>query len=222
LNEVEKFKSGSHVLPRWQMRLTKDNGQNRKIENNSIINNQRDLITESWCSQCEKTFAVLDGIGANFFRDKYAFIRDYKTVQDGIPVEFESHDNSNFEDVKRFIESVIVRYYLHHLTQNLRLENAEFFERALNSYHEKRPVYVLIFNIVPLKTCTMEPLAEGNCVLFVINGYLIQVYETLEALGPELLACQGDEIFIPKITDPRHSFIQNLADTVGRVKLKKN
>ena len=50
LEDVPQFKTNSHIIPKWALVRTKENGRNLSIAHGKVSKNQKDLMTESWCS----------------------------------------------------------------------------------------------------------------------------------------------------------------------------
>ena len=59
LNLVFEFKPNCHIIPKWALDLTKEDGKNFSINSIKSGVNQKDLVAKSWCEECEKGFAGL-------------------------------------------------------------------------------------------------------------------------------------------------------------------
>jgi hypothetical protein len=156
LKNVATFKGGSHVIPRWLMKLAKaDLGYFCSIENGQILNKQSDIRTQFWCEECENKFARLDAFGANFFRDRRYFVQEVVTEHYGLPTLFELHRGDHFPEVKSFIESLVIRHYLYCIEQNFSKQKMELFEKQLFSYRAGDPVHIRIVNMAALRGTVM-------------------------------------------------------------------
>lgn len=115
LQFVEKLKSGSHVIPKWAMKMTKQRGRYvslvlKKNYEPKAARGQSDLICDFWCETCENRFRDDDANGASFFRDKAHIIRemrpDLKTGNAGIEI----HNAEALNNLRSFIIGLFVRY----------------------------------------------------------------------------------------------------------------
>lgn len=134
LKSVSRFKTNSHVMPRWIMRIIKtgQNGRYHKLEQDRVSTKQSDDMGEFVCRECEDRFTEDDTFSASFFRDsRFLIARDN---------EVESHSAEGKKGIFRFLISLCLRAHLFHEAKGTRgfLNDlfeplrAIYFHRAIN------------------------------------------------------------------------------------------
>ncbi len=220
LNYVEEFKSGSHVIPRWAMKLSKDSGVNLKIDEKRISKNTQDLIAESWCRECEDEFGRLDSLGALFLRDNKFFVTE-TTANHPIIHGYETHRGEEYYSLNRFLVSIVVRFYLFMKGNNNNIENAALYENILKYYIAKKEVYFLLTNLVDLRNSIQEPHAADEQISFVINGYFVQILTSLDKIDGEYYTFMDNQIYVAQSKGPKHPYVQGLVERYIEIRKTK-
>lgn len=116
LHWVEKFKSGSHVIPRWAMKMTKEGEGSyasldlKQADHPKAIREQSDLICDLWCESCENLFRDDDANGARFFKNKAYIMQDILLDPKFDYIGAEIHEGSALCDLRSFIVSLLIRF----------------------------------------------------------------------------------------------------------------
>lgn len=216
LEYVEKLKSNSHVIPRWALAQTKENGKNLSIAYGKASRNQKDLTTDSWCEKCEKGFANLDSVGASYFRhlstskgSREVNFQHFKYAFQSAAVHFHT---------SMFIYSLAVRFYLHHVTKGLLLREERVFKDLFEKYHNQEKMLIDINDVSKffLTTVKLPAVVKGNIQLM-INGYLVVIRPHISE-DPTRWVEGPKDMQILKVTDPRVPYVKSFFQAMGPIR----
>lgn len=195
LEQVEKFKSNSHIIPRWAMVKTKDRGRNLSIRHGEVSKNQTDLMTESWCENCEYN-------EINFQPFKYTFTTP-----------------GNLYYFSKFLYSVAVRLYLHSLNTDYSLREKEVFKDMFDKYHEDKKMRIDINDVSKFFDTTVKlPAVAKGKIQLMINGYLIVIHPDIYKDAIDWLSGEK-EMLILKVTDPRVPYVKSFFEQMSSKKI---
>ncbi|MNJ96712.1 hypothetical protein D3C87_144430 [compost metagenome] len=197
LQSVEKLKSGSHVIPRWAMKLTKEGGNFASLDLKAkdqpkAKREQDDLVCELWCENCENRFRDDDANGARFFKDRLYVIREMRPAPETGNIGVEIHDAKALGDLRSFIISLFIRcevYASKTLGKSLLGPRFSFYAKAHadGMFDGQNAGLVLMLNSVlgeshssPVKT----RFGNRNCVMMFFCGYSVCLIS--DGRGPEV------------------------------------
>lgn len=112
---VEKFKSNSHIIPKWAYSEIKENGRMIIATPDGVKEGvQKDPKGEFTCENCEKNFAKDDTFSARFFRDRqfYSHTEDAIITARGELAKSEYHHAESRQPLIKFILSLTIRQHL--------------------------------------------------------------------------------------------------------------
>lgn len=204
---VLRLKSGCHVIPRWQIILTKDfNGKYFEISSNKTGSSQTDIKTESWCESCEKVFASLDGYGAIFFRDNPNLL---KIRHESNKYVFNSLEN--YFKFKKFVSSIVIRHHLYALTNHIALiQTGGILNDFYKAYLNKSDIYVELHDMRDFFLSTSGlPIVSQGTIQVVINGFLAVLAVSTES--QKSFPLEEGEILFYKVMDYNHPYVKSLA-----------
>lgn len=203
---VSDLKPKCHVIPKWLTKLAKDNkGRYFEISPKKNGSSGQDIKTKSWCDSCEKEFAVLDGIGAAFFRD-HPWLSEKIT---GEVNKFLFHDQDRYLAVKKFVGSIVVRHYLRALANKLPiLQSENILNDFFKTYLENKDFHIVLHDLRKffLGLSGLPMISQGT-IQVMINGFLVAI--TTEDLD---MLITGKELIIFNITNEKHPYVRSFFD----------
>lgn len=202
------------------MRLTKTNGSYIKIDQNEKSKGTKDIEAQAWCDDCETILSKEDRTGAHFLRDKSTLVNTQSLEKTHFSLEH--HDPKESREIRKFLLSIPMRYYLDKASKREIVEDESLFIKVLNLYKKNLDADILITNFPVIRLANQEPLPDKNSIYYVLAGHLIQIFLDSKLIDKELSAIQMDKIMILKSDDPKHPFIQNLVELYSRTTLPKN
>ena len=109
---VERFKSGSHIMPRGILKRTKTGGRNVKIDlkDKKVAINQSDERSEFWCESCERESALDDAYGIDVLVHRKQGTLNTTRTQRG--VRFKVLEGLDYVRFKKFALSIPIREQL--------------------------------------------------------------------------------------------------------------
>jgi hypothetical protein len=229
--KIEKYKTNSHVIPRWMIiEFTKVKGKNvllNKSENSLYKikeRNQRDLIFDYVCDECEEKFNEDDTFSPQFFREKIGYIGLKNICENNQIYELEEFNSSiNLQlNLKKFIISVIIRYELFLLSIGKRPNLGCYFDTLKEEYLKKNicltkyPMTILKFNGFSegaLSTPYKNRIKGINAICLSFKGYYFTIYFDKRPIpeSQNLFLVKQDKFEIFTFTEEKYSPIKNFA-----------
>lgn len=214
LNQVEKLKSNSHIIPRCLMAPMKEQGSFIAFENNQIISKTQDMKDDIVCNECEVRFGEDDRFAALFYRDANYFL--YKRINPNEPSfgEIEAHHPEAKPKLLSFLVSVAVRGHLHlmksHNYDLLRDERDSIFQMYLDRKIEESRMFATTYRLQEYHQCNSSPARVDyrghKSIIFVIYGYQSLLFlDGRDAPLDHRSANISDELVIPIIEGNNHS-----------------
>lgn len=233
LQSVENLKSGSHVIPKWAMKLTKEGtgtyaSLDFKDENvPKAIRIQSDLICDFWCEACEIRFRNDDANGARFFRNKKYMDRVIKSDLSSGYLGIEIHHSSAVCDLRSFIVSLFLRLdvYSRRIHKKSVLGNRfSFYAKAhADNSLDTDSASLILFRILLLgeshSSSVKIRFGRRNCVKMVFCGY--DIFMISDKRGPEdlefssLISHHG--IFIPVYDGTQLPYINKVFKKIQQI-----
>lgn len=213
---VSELKSGCHVIPRWQSILTKENGKYLEISSDKVGPGQSDIKTKSWCDSCEAEFAVLDGVGACFFRDNFVFS---EKVEERVNI-YRFRDLDTYYKVKKFIGSIIVRHYLYALSNDKPIRQSEsFLNEFYKAYLKKEDICIILHDMRKFfLNASSIPAISQDSIQIMINGCLAVLTLDSRPLGDAPIS--SGELLLYNVTDPELPYVKNFLKILRSLNLK--
>ena len=204
-NLVSEFKPNCHVLPRWALNLTKEDGRNFLISTEKSGLNQSDLKTQSWCQECEKEFAYLDSVGAVFFRDNDKLLATDKSELN----IYRFHDIETYHWVRRFISSIVVRYYLYLLNDRRVYIGESIYNDIFKAYLNDQEIHFVLHDTRKFNWTTSGcPAPAFGTIQLMINGILIVL--TTDMFEKDYYRIKTGEVIVCHVTDPSSPLAKQL------------
>lgn len=207
--QVARFKSNAHVIPRWAMKLTKDNGLYRRLGPLERRIGQEDLTTESWCYDCEDQFAILDNFGANFLKN-HRYLLHPSVATCNRSLFFEAHDLEVEPALNVFLSSIVTRMYLHHIENGIGLKHFSTYSKIFKNYIYGKDNFIAITKYPDLKGAVQELLADEKSVTFALNGYHVAIHPCRSTFDRGILGLQKNHILIPFIVGSDNKVVKDL------------
>lgn len=202
-NYVPELKPNCHIIPKWALDLTKEDGKNFVMSTIKTGPNQSDLKTQSWCADCEKGFAGLDGAAVVFFRDNPKLLSDGKSEMN----KYVFHDVASYRNIRRFLTSVVARYYLYLLNERKTAIGESIYTDIYKAFLNDEDVYFVLRDMRKfLSTTSGCPVPSFGTIQLMINGILIVL--TMDMIGREFFKLNPGEIVVHYITDPENPYVK--------------
>jgi hypothetical protein len=194
-NLVFEFKPNCHVIPKWALNLTKEDGKNFVMSAVKNDVNQADMKTQSWCEDCEKEFAWLDGVGALFFRDNDRLLSESKSEAN----IYVFHDMNFYKLVRLFLCSVVVRYYLYLLNDRKLSIGESIYNDIFKAYLNDHDINFVIHDMKKFSSTTSGcPVPAFKTIQLMLNGILVVL--TTDMFAREYYKLRPGEIIVYNVT----------------------
>ena len=186
-SENVKFKQKSHVIPRFLVKQTKQDGLNVYIGKEKVRErNFSDIKAKIVCDACELKFKKDDDFAKKFF-DENKFYQQGHTYQPRNPklkiAGYDEYKPESFKSLKKFIYSVLLRHHLYLLkveTKNLLGSHFDEIKQRYMSNDIRSDEYpTCMIRYVDFSTIgypTRERSGGFNTVFMIIKNYRIWTY----------------------------------------------
>lgn len=208
---VSEFKPNCHVIPKWVLNLTKEDGKNFVMSAAKTGPNQSDIKTQSWCEECEKAFARLDTAGAIFFRDHEKLLS-----QDKHPLSVYAFNNiEDYNVVRQFIMSIVARYYLYLLNDRKMHFGESIYTEVYKAFLIYEDFYFTLHDMRKFSGSTSNcPVPSFGTIQVMINGILVIL--TKDMIEREIYNLKPGEILVRHVTDPSTPYVKQFKELLRR------